>query len=221
MQLINKEKIKEAGGKLVVLTAFFFAIKYVLTNVFYIVVVIYYLAFYEEGKILDSELNEIVIRSEIDENLKKQNQLDELKKIQNTNKPIVIDPAIVEKLSSPYTAKQIKGSDLNKNGIRDDVDAYVASKVSVYKNPAKIECLSMFARSYQTIMVANLNNKDELKSATHKWLLAMGCVYKDHYSDEDMHLLDEANKLRKELEEMTANNSMRLEKLKKWQKTQS
>lgn len=68
----------------------------------------------------------------------------------------------------------IGGVDTDKNGIRDDIDAYIKQ---TYPDEKQQKAVSQYARSLQASLLIDKEDKVEVKTATNKNFKAISCVF--------------------------------------------
>jgi len=83
------------------------------------------------------------------------------------------------KLPKLDRSDSILGSDLNNNGIRDDVDQYIQK---TYLDPEKRKSVNQYAQNTQAKLAVDPNDKLAVKRVSLESARALTCVY-DFYED--------------------------------------
>lgn len=94
----------------------------------------------------------------------------------------------------------VAGIDTDGNGVRDDVDKYVAS---LPDTKAQQQALLQMSMSLQKEMTMSLKDKEALKTAHDAWGSALSCIYYSYHN----HKISE--KKIEEIEDLTINTSER------------
>ena len=81
--------------------------------------------------------------------------------------------------SAPPT-KSLEGSDQDNNGIRDDVDAYIAQH---YPEPAQRKAAEQFARAMQLAITKGTISRDAARLVRRKSSEAISCLYEQFDSN--------------------------------------
>lgn len=105
--------------------------------------------------------------------------------------------------ASNNQANEIKGIDSNNNGIRDDVDTYIAKQPYSTK---QLDALRQYARSEQSIVVFTSNNREDARVANKIVMNAMNCIYNNFPSSTGQ---DSAAVISTQISELTFNNEAR------------
>lgn len=101
-------------------------------------------------------------------------------------------------------SSSLAGPDANTNGVRDDVDAYIAANLSA--TPEKAAAATQLARGVQSSVVVNAGDIDAVKTAQRQVTRATNCVYSRFTGD----TVKPPGKVSRELEAITANTRERL-----------
>lgn len=72
------------------------------------------------------------------------------------------------------TTDTIEGIDTDKNGIRDDIDAYIKQ---TYPDEAQQKAVRQYARALQASLLVDKNDKIAVKAATNAKARAISCIF--------------------------------------------
>jgi hypothetical protein len=97
------------------------------------------------------------------------------------------------------------GMDVNRNGVRDDIDRYIESK---YVLPQERKAAMQLARSLQQMLLANTSDAAALRATTEAGGKAIDCIF-DTFSQEDGY--QQGSRLSSALEALTTNTKARLQ----------
>lgn len=97
----------------------------------------------------------------------------------------------------------LAGVDANKNGIRDDIDHYIAvlADKKGYDKP-QVKALQQNARSMQELITVDVKSSKEVDAAERRDMDAINCLF-DHLNEKDVIATS------KQLEKLTANTKQR------------
>ena len=76
------------------------------------------------------------------------------------------------KPESQTSTRTVAGTDSNKNGVRDDVDRYIATR---FKDQAKAKAMAQLAAAIQKALVQN-DTTQKAQKAARGWFRALACV---------------------------------------------
>lgn len=71
-------------------------------------------------------------------------------------------------------SENLKGPDTNNNGIRDDIDSYIAVQSF---SPTELKAAQQIAKALQFAVTVDINNKNAILEAKHKNGLAVDCAF--------------------------------------------
>lgn len=106
------------------------------------------------------------------------------------------------------TSNSIAGPDLDRNGIRDDIDRYIEQQNFMPELKASVQ---QQARSYQKAITADLNNASAIEAAKNSGIRAIYCMDK-RFGDAYFrgNVLGEVDRAAKRLKKLTLNTKNRL-----------
>jgi hypothetical protein len=98
---------------------------------------------------------------------------------------------------------KIRGIDLNNNGIRDDIDAYIEKQSY---SIAQLAAVKQHARLIQAAIVFTSKNREDARVIAMQDGVAIDCIYKAFQS---LEAPDNAAAVAQKIESLTANNMAR------------
>lgn len=98
----------------------------------------------------------------------------------------------------------IEGIDANNNGVRDDIEAYIANEYSIEEQR---KAAMQLARAFQSALLVDLEDIASLRRVDRELSYGINCVFSTFYADDKAQ--DPAQVLY-ELEAITANTKARL-----------
>lgn len=108
------------------------------------------------------------------------------------------------KLPQLERTDSILGIDQDQNGIRDDIDAYIAKK---YTDERQKKAVQQFAKNSQLKLAVNLDDEVALQASSHEADRATACVYRTFKSDPNI----DASDVIDEIGNITTNTKKRLQ----------
>ena len=108
------------------------------------------------------------------------------------------------KLPKLERTDSILGIDQDQNGIRDDIDAYIAKK---YTDERQKKAVQQFAKNSQLKLAVNLDDEVALQASSHEADRATACVYRTFKSDPNIN----ASYVIDEIGNITTNTKKRLQ----------
>ena len=100
-----------------------------------------------------------------------------------TTPPVQTEPTAAENIAALEASgaipkldrsAQVKGTDANSNGVRDDIDTYIAAK---YSQQAQRAALTQFAAALQSSLLANKADASAVKALSVRGSRAINCIY--------------------------------------------
>ena len=98
---------------------------------------------------------------------------------------------------------ELAGVDEDNNGIRDDIDAYIQEN---YSDPKQSAAAAQFARSMQSIILADPEDMDQVRAARRASTRATYCLYRTF----DLKIGVQPGNVSSTIEAMTTNTKQRI-----------
>lgn len=100
-----------------------------------------------------------------------------------TTPPVQTEPTAAEKIAALEASgalpkldrsAHVKGADANSNGVRDDIDTYIAAE---YSQQAQRAALTQFAAALQSSLLVNKADSAAVKALSVRGSRAINCIY--------------------------------------------